>query len=127
MGTNRSSPKLVGYVQFLLENSFFLITGTAAGLIWANVDWPSYERITHQIHFAVNDIGMAFFFGIAAKEVFEAILPGGALASPRKAAMPLLATLGGMIGPASLYVSGAVLLGRSDLIRGWAIPCATDI
>jgi NhaA family Na+:H+ antiporter len=32
-----------------------------------------------------------------------------------------------MIGPASLYVSGALLLDRSDLIRGWAIPCATDI
>jgi Na+:H+ antiporter, NhaA family len=54
-------------------------------------------------------------------------LPGGALATPRKAAMPLLATAGGMIGPASIYVSGAFLLGRSDLIRGWAIPCATDI
>jgi len=54
-------------------------------------------------------------------------LPGGALASPRLAAMPLLATAGGMIGPASIYISGAVLLGRSDLIRGWAIPCATDI
>jgi Na+:H+ antiporter, NhaA family len=127
MKSHRGTQKVQEYIRFLLENSFFLIIGTAAGLIWANVNWPSYERITHQIHFAVNDIGMVFFFGIAAKEVFEALLPGGVLASARKAAMPLLATLGGMIGPASLYVSGALLLGRSDLIRGWAIPCATDI
>jgi NhaA family Na+:H+ antiporter len=125
--SNRREEKVQAYIRFLLENSFFLILGTTAGLIWANMNWPSYERITQRIHFAVNDIGMVFFFGIAAKEVFEALLPGGPLASPRKAAMPLLATAGGMIGPASIYVSGALLLGRSDLIRGWAIPCATDI
>jgi NhaA family Na+:H+ antiporter len=127
MESHRRSRKLAGYVQFLLENSFFLIVGTAAGLIWANVNWPGYEPFAHRIHFAVNDVGMVFFFGIASKEVFEALLPGGALASARKAAMPLLATLGGMIGPASLYVSGALWLGRSDLVRGWAVPCATDI
>ena len=80
--SHRGTQKVQEYIRFLLENSFFLIIGTAAGLIWANVNWPSYERITHQIHFAVNDIGMVFFFGIAAKEVFEAILPGGTLASP---------------------------------------------
>jgi NhaA family Na+:H+ antiporter len=79
------------------------------------------------IHFPINEIAMAFFFGIAAKEVYESLLPGGALASPRKAAMPLLATLGGMAGPACIYTAGALLLGRNELLRGWAIPCATDI
>ncbi len=119
--------KARGYITFLVENSLLLIIGTVAGLVWANVHLASYERLTHQIHFLVNDIGMAFFFGIAAKEVFEAILPGGPLASPRKAAMPLLATAGGMVVPAAIFVMGAFLLGRPDLTRGWAIPCATDI
>lgn len=119
--------KIRGYITFLVENSILLIIGTIAGLTWANVHLASYEKLTHQIHFLVNDIGMAFFFGIAAKEVFEAILPGGPLASPRKAAMPLLATAGGMIVPAALFVIGALLMGRPDLTRGWAIPCATDI
>ncbi len=84
--------------------------------------------------FLVNDILMALFFALAAKEVWEAMLPGGALSNPRRAATPLLATLGGLIGPALLYILGAVLVGQSgwfgqegDLARGWAVPCATDI
>ena len=119
--------RLSASITFLLENSIFLMVGTVAGLVWANLDWASYESVIHPIHFAVNEIAMAFFFGIAAKEVFEALLPGGPLASPRKAAMPLLATLGGMLGPASLYVAGTWLLDQPELLRGWAIPCATDI
>lgn len=114
-------------ISFLLENSLFLIGGTLIGLIWANTDLHGYESVAHNIHFFVNEIAMAFFFGIAAKEVYEALLPGGALSSPRKAAMPLLATLGGMLGPAGIYVAGALLLGQDELIRGWAIPSATDI
>ena len=55
------------------------------------------------------------------------MLPGGPLASPRAGVVPLLAALGGMIGPALLYVGLATLAGRADLLPGWAIPCATDI
>ena len=72
--------------------------------MWANVDPASYERFAHgPIHFATNDIGMVFFFALAAKEIIEARLPGGPLASPREAAVPLLAAAGGMLGPALLY------------------------
>src|SRR5215207_10374344 len=113
--------KVQGYIQFLLENSIFLMVGTLLGLVWANVDLPGYEGFAHSIHFFINEIAMAFFFAIAAKEVYEALLPGGALSSPRKAAMPLLATLGGMAGPASIYVAGALLLSEHDLLQGWAI------
>jgi hypothetical protein len=61
MKRNHRKEKVQDPIRFLLENSFFLIIGTAAGLTWANLNWPSYERIIHQIHFAVNDIGMSFF------------------------------------------------------------------
>lgn len=121
------STRVRGYIHFLLDNSLFLIAGTLVGLIWANTDLHGYESVTHNLHFIVNDIAMAFFFGIAAKEVYEALLPGGPLSSPRKAAMPLLATLGGMLGPASIYIAGALWLGQQELLRGWAIPAATDI
>ena len=42
---------------------------------------PTRRRLARftSLHFAVNDIGMVFFFAIAAKEVFEATLPGGPL------------------------------------------------
>ncbi len=80
------------------------------------------------LHFLINDILMALFFAIAAKEVWESMLPGGALSNPRKAGMPLLATLGGMAGPATLFLAGAALLGEfTHLWKGWAVPCATDI
>ena len=82
--------------------------------------------VTHPLHFWVNDVGMVFFFALAAKEVFEATLPGGPLASPRQAMAPLAAAVGGMIAPALIYLA-LFAVGPAELSRGWAIPCATDI
>ncbi len=80
------------------------------------------------LHFFVNDVLMALFFALAVKEVWESMLPGGSLANPKRAATPLLATLGGIIGPAGLYLVCAWFMGCFDtLANGWAIPCATDI
>lgn len=83
---------------------------------------------TFNLHFLINDVLMALFFAIAGKEVWEALLPGGALSNPRKAATPLLATLGGIIGPAGLYAIGVLMFSSwKELGSGWAVPCATDI
>jgi NhaA family Na+:H+ antiporter len=114
-------------LAFILDNSLLLLFGAAAALIWANAATDSYERFTHAARLLVNDIGMVFFFGLATKEVYEAMLPGGPLASPRQAATPVLAAIGGMAAPAGLYVVGVLWLDRPELVRGWAIPCATDI
>ncbi len=119
--------RLRGYAKFFVENSLLLILGTTAGLLWANTYFAQYSSVSNQLRFVINDIGMAFFFGIAAKEVFEAVLPGGPLDSVRKAAMPIMATIGGMILPAVVFISGAMAFSRSDLLKGWAMPCATDI
>ena len=110
-----------------LENSGLLVTGTALALVWANLARESYEHFAHAMEFAVNDIGMAFFFALAAKEVIEATAPGGALHSPRRAAVPLIAAVGGMAGPALLYLALVLAVNEPGLARGWAIPCATDI
>jgi len=112
---------------FALDHSLLLLLGAASGLLWANVGLESYGRLVHAVHFAVNDIGMAFFFALAAKEVVEATAPGGGLHSPRRAGMPMLAAIGGMAGPALIFVGLAVAVARRDLLGGWAIPCATDI
>jgi NhaA family Na+:H+ antiporter len=116
-----------GLARFVLDNSLLLLAGTAAAVVWANLDVRSYDRVAHPLHFVVNDIGMVFFFALAAKEVFEATLPGGALASPRRAFSPLAAAVGGMVVPALIYVGLTWARGPADLARGWAIPCATDI
>lgn len=112
---------------FILDNSLLLVAGTVIAVVWANVELPTYDAVSHPLHFWVNDVGMVFFFALAAKEVFEATLPGGALASPRRALSPLAAAVGGMVAPALLYVGLASTFGPAELIRGWAIPCATDI
>ncbi|HEX5474512.1 MAG TPA: Na+/H+ antiporter NhaA [Vicinamibacterales bacterium] len=111
----------------IAANSGLLIGGTLFGLLWANLSRDTYEPFAHALEFAVNDVGMVFFFALATKEIVEAMLPGGALSSPREAALPVLAACGGMLMPALLYLTYSTLLGRPDLHRGWAIPCATDI
>lgn len=114
-------------VRFIIDNSLLLLAGAVVALVWANLDNASYGRVAHALHFVVNDIGMVFFFALAAKEVVEAMLPGGALSSPRQAALPMLAAVGGMLAPAGIFVAAAVASGHADVARGWAIPCATDI
>jgi NhaA family Na+:H+ antiporter len=134
-------------IAFLFENSLFLILGAVAGLLWANLDHEGYATLLHlplwenawigelhgthrlvTLHYLVNDMLMAVFFAIAGKEVWESFLPGGALSNPRRAATPLIATLGGVIVPALVYLGGAAAIGQmAEVGRGWAIPCATDI
>jgi Na+:H+ antiporter, NhaA family len=111
----------------IIDNSLLLALGTVTGLVWANTDASSYTRFSRAIQFIVNDIGMVFFFALAVKEIVEATLPGGALESPREAAVPILAAAGGIAGPACLYMLQTMVLDRPDLSAGWAIPCATDI
>ncbi|HEY5617936.1 MAG TPA: Na+/H+ antiporter NhaA [Vicinamibacterales bacterium] len=110
-----------------IENSGLLVAGAAAALLWANLSYESYERFSDALHFLVNDVAMVFFFALATKEVVEATAPGGALHSPRRALVPMLAAIGGMAGPAAIYVALALLADVPELLRGWAIPSATDI
>ena len=113
--------------RFIVDNSLLLLGGTIIAVTWANLDIASYDRVAHLLHFWVNDVGMVFFFALAAKEVFEATLPGGSLAAPRQAVLPLAAAIGGMIVPAAIFLTLVSTVGPAGLSRGWAIPCATDI
>src|SRR5215510_14868803 len=119
--------KIASLLQFLLDNSLLLAIGAVAGLLWANLHPSSYRLATPQVTWLVNDVGMVFFFALMTKEVFEATLPGGPLASWRRGAVPVFAAVGGMAVPAALYLAACEFLSRPDLGRGWAIPCATDI
>jgi NhaA family Na+:H+ antiporter len=111
----------------IIDRSLLLLAGAAAALVWANTSLASYQRFAHAMHFVVNDMAMVFFFALATKEIVEAALPGGALSSPKAAAVPLLAAAAGMIVPAAMYSALAMASGHPELLRGWAIPCATDI
>lgn len=125
------------FLEFLQEYSLPLIAGVVTAVVWANLSHHSYEHMLHwsplgegshlTFHFLVNDLFMVLFFGIATKEITEACLPGGALNPMRKAINPLLATLGGVLGPALVYVAWTKFTGDDVIARGWGIPTATDI
>ena len=104
-------------IALIVDNSLLLVAGTAAAVLWANLDFATYDAVAHPLHFWVNDVGMVFFFALAAKEVFEATLPGGPLASPRRALSPLAAAVGGMVAPAMIYLTLASTLGPSSPSR----------
>jgi NhaA family Na+:H+ antiporter len=81
-------------------------------------------------HYLVNDVLMAFFFAIAGKEVWEAVILKNGSLRGKKAATPLIATVGGMVGPIAVYLGLALFLGAAkfgQVANGWAIPTATDI
>jgi NhaA family Na+:H+ antiporter len=111
----------------VIENDVLFFGGALAAFLWANVSPGGYEAFASPLRFGVNEILMTLFFGLAAKEVLDAIRPGGPLGSWRGAALPLVATVGGMAGPALVYLALAQALGHAELRVGWAIPCATDI
>ncbi len=79
------------------------------------------------LHFLVNDIFMVLFFGIAAKEITESCLPGGALNPVKKAVNPLMGTIGGILGPVGVYLVLNLAMGDPAWAKGWGIPTATDI
>ena len=134
-------------IALLQRYSIFLILGVFAGMLAANLNPHFYEEMVdyhlfgdnavlfgHTItaHFLINGIFMVFFFGVATKEITESVLPGGALNPVNKAINPIFGTIGGVLGPAGMYLLLAfVFYGGTDDFRtvanGWAIPTATDI
>jgi len=150
------SNKKTGFVNLLQEFSIPLIVGVFAALVWANLDSDGHHHLVElnpiaavlgegwgvifghpmTLHFLINDIFMVFFFGIAAKEITESVLPGGSLNPIGKAMNPILSTLGGVFGPVGVFfLALSVCMGMdlfpgmepAALIKGWGIPTATDI
>jgi len=72
----------------------------------------------------INEGLMVFFFLLVGLEIKREVQEG-VLASPRRAALPLIAALGGMAVPALIYV--LFTWGDPIAVHGWAIPTATDI
>jgi NhaA family Na+:H+ antiporter len=117
-----------------------LLLAAVAALIWANAPFgESYTTFweTHvtvelgSFHFdeslklIVNDALMAIFFFVVGLEVKRELVVGE-LNTRRKAMLPAIAALGGMIVPALIYVAFTASTG-GEAARGWGIPMATDI
>lgn len=115
-----------------------MVVAAIAAVVCANSD--AYEAIHHilmepihvgigshtmaiSIEVFVNDFLMAIFFLLVGIELkYEMTV--GELRHPRQALLPMLAAVGGVVVPATIYM----LLNRgSGSAQGWAIPMATDI
>jgi NhaA family Na+:H+ antiporter len=72
----------------------------------------------------VNDGLMAVFFMLIGLEIKREVVEGE-LSTTASAVLPAIAALGGMAGPALIYL--ACTWGDPEALRGWAIPTATDI
>ena len=115
-------------------SSVVLLAAAIVALIWANSPWhDSYHHVWEleltlstiqlPVHAWINDALMAIFFFLVGMEIKHEIVHGE-LADMRKAALPIVGALGGMIIPALVYV--ALNYGRPGQ-HGWGVPMATDI
>ena len=116
-----------------------LIVATTVALVLGNSQWSAaYHhylsdeflfRLSEHFTFGltveewINDGLMAIFFLVAGLELKREVMVGE-LSSLKKASMPLLGAVGGMVVPALFFV--ALNIG-SENINGWGIPIATDI
>ena len=135
---SRGSVSLRAFIHDEAFGGILLLACAIVALVWANSPWRDrYEDLWHATltlgtaHFHlteslrhwVNDGLMAIFFFVVGLEIKREVLVGE-LASPRRAALPAIAALGGVLVPAGIYV--AVNAGGQGA-GGWGIPMATDI
>ena len=115
-----------------------LVGATCLALLWANLPLgDSYEDFWHSnlslgigdwsvsrdLRHWVSEGLMAMFFFVVALETKRELLVGK-LRGARKAALPVIGAVGGMVVPALLFL--VINIGEGGT-AGWAIPTATDI
>jgi len=76
------------------------------------------------VHHWINDLLMAVFFFFVTLEIKREFIQGE-LSNLKKALLPIIGAVGGMVVPALVYVS--INFGNTETLNGWAIPSATDI
>ncbi len=140
----RISKKLKAQFSWLIHSQatsgVLLIISTIIALLWANAgDGQAYHDFWYKtlfrigepgqffydvsIHHFVNDFLMAIFFFLIGLEIKREI-KAGELSSFKKAAVPIFASIGGMLIPALIFVG--FNFGQNS-ISGWGVPMATDI
>jgi NhaA family Na+:H+ antiporter len=121
-----------------LAGSVLLMGAAVVGVAWAGSPWGDVYHhwletplrlafgpfeLEKTLHHWVNDGIMTLFFFLVGLEIKREVL-SGELSTMRKAALPAIAALGGMVVPAALYVA---FNPEGPARAGWGIPMATDI
>jgi len=126
------------FLRIEAASGIVLIAAAALAFAWANTPWAelysaiwsyplgiqigatTYER---PLVWFVNDGLMTVFFFVAGMEIRRE-LHDGELSTRRRAMLPLVAALGGMVVPALVYLS---IADGPSTRSGWGVPMATDI
>lgn len=126
------------FLRIQAASGILLLLASLAALVWASSPWHvSYEHLWHtplqigvggltfsrSLHFWINDSLMVVFFFVVGLEIRREI-HCGELSTPKRAALPAIAAIGGMIAPALIY--HAFNRGTPGE-GGWGVPMATDI
>ena len=142
LSSDRPVPRLLArpvrnFLRTESAGGVLLLAATVVALTWANIGSASYEafwsseiRVTaggfelaEDLRHWVNDALMVLFFFVVGLEIKRELVVGE-LNEARKAMLPVIAAVGGMVGPALLYLAfNAGGPGQA----GWGIPMATDI
>jgi len=128
---------LAAFFRLEAASGILLLAAAVAALAWANLAGGSYHAFVEAplgirigplvaaftVHALVNDGLMTLFFFVVGMEIKHE-LAVGELRSPSRAALPLVAALGGMVVPAAIYLAWNA---GGEGQPGWGIPMATDI
>ena len=143
LASDRSVPRLIArplraFLDTEAAGGIILLVATTVALVWANSPFAdSYEslwttelgvsfgslELSHDLRHWVNDGLMVLFFFVVGLEIKREIVVGE-LNDRRKASLPVIAALGGMVVPALLYL---LFNAGEEGSAGWGIPMATDI
>ena len=137
-GSTRVSRAFIEFLQAEAAGGIIMMSAAALALVVANTALAgAYDEFWHQyaglsfagwalelsLHHWVNDGLMAVFFFLVGLEIKRELL-FGELASPRRAALPVIAAIGGAAIPALIYVA---FNAGGEHPQGWGVPMATDI
>ncbi len=135
-GSFLESSRTAGILRAETTGGLLLMLAAAAALVWANTPWrgayfdladtvvgPEALHLDLSLGTWAADGLLAIFFFVAGLELKREFVAGD-LRDPRRAALPVVAAVGGMAVPALVYVLWNL---GTDRLGGWAIPTATDI
>jgi NhaA family Na+:H+ antiporter len=129
------------FTRIEAAGGILLLIAALIAIIWANsAAFESYFTLFNTeldinfgpIHLSesfkdiINDGLMAIFFFVVGLEIKRELVVGE-LNSFKKASLPAMAALGGMVVPALIYLAFVIPTGDPEAMRGWGIPMATDI
>jgi len=129
------------FTRIEAAGGILLLIAAIIAIVWANsAAYESYfalfntelvivfgpMHLTETLKDLINDGMMAVFFFVVGLEIKREMVVGE-LNSIKKATLPAMAALGGMVIPALIYLAFVIPTGDPEAMRGWGIPMATDI